>query len=251
MRLLVSAKNRAEALAAAAAGADFIDLKDPAAGALGALPIEHIAAITAALRAGHPAHAISATVGDADDTPIGEVLVRVRAVAACGVDYVKVGVAPGERAPALLAALAGCGLPVVPVLIADHGVDMALVECAVRSAMYPALMLDTMDKGAGSLLQRLGPAPLGAFLAAARRRSTSMGGLAGALRVDDVPQLLALAPDFAGFRSAVCTGARDGALDAQRVRALKAELRGASGDRRAWAELSMPPGVATTERSAR
>ena len=56
MRLLVSAKNRAEALAAAAAGADFIDLKDPAAGALGALPIEHIAAITAALRAGHPAH---------------------------------------------------------------------------------------------------------------------------------------------------------------------------------------------------
>jgi len=78
-----------------------------------------------------------------------------------------------------------------------------------------------------------------------------MGGLAGALRVDDVPQLLALAPDFAGFRSAVCTGARDGALDAQRVRALKAELRGASGDRRAWAELSMPPGVATTERSPR
>jgi uncharacterized protein (UPF0264 family) len=225
MRLLVSAKNLAEALAAAAAGADFIDLKDPAAGALGGLPAEQIGAIVAALRERCPGCAISATIGDADDTPIAQVLLRVAAVAAGGVDYVKVGVAPDARAPALLDALAGCGAAVVPVLIADDGVDMTLVDHALRPGVYPALMLDTVHKRAGSLLQRLAPAPLRAFLAATRSRST-LCGLAGALRVDDVPQLLALGPDFAGFRSAVCAGERDGALDAQRVRALKATLCG-------------------------
>jgi uncharacterized protein (UPF0264 family) len=217
MRLLVSAKNLAEALAAAAAGADFIDLKEPAAGALGGLPTERIAAITAALRERQPGGAISATIGDADGTPVAEVLRRVAAVAACGVDYVKVGIEPGDGALALLGALARCGAPVVPVLIADHGVDMSLVERALHGAVYPALMLDTVDKRSGSLLQRLGPAPLRAFVAATRGHST-LCGLAGALRRADVPQLLALGPDFAGFRSAVCAGERDGVLDGERVR---------------------------------
>ena len=223
MRLLVSAKSLAEALAAAAAGADFIDLKEPAAGALGGLPIERIGAITAALREDHPACAISATIGDTEPMSIAEVLQRVAEVAACGVDYVKVGVEPNARTPALLDALARCRAPVVPVLIADRGVDMVWVAHALDSDVYPALMLDTIDKRAGSLLQRLGSPPLRAFLTATRSRG-ALGGLAGALRVDDVPQLLALAPDFAGFRSAVCAGERDGALDAQRVRALKAAL---------------------------
>ena len=121
-------------------------------------------------------------------------------------------------------ALARCDAPVVPVLISDHGVDMALVDHALRCAVYPALMLDTVDKHAGSLLQRVSGASLRAFVAAVRSRSV-LCGLAGALRADDVPQLRALAPHFAGFRSAVCAGERDGALDAHRVRALRTALR--------------------------
>jgi len=226
MRLLVSAKNPAEALAAAAAGADFIDLKDPAAGALGGLAPERIATIIAALRDAHPVHAISATIGDGDAMSIAEVLARVAAVAACGVDYVKVGVEPDARAQPLLDALARCGAPVVPVLIADRGVPMPLIEHALRCATFPALMLDTVDKSAGSLLQRVNPQSLRAFVAAARNGAT-LSGLAGALRADDVPALRELAPDFAGFRSAVCAGERDGALDASRVRALKAALHAA------------------------
>jgi uncharacterized protein (UPF0264 family) len=224
MRLLVSAKNLAEALDAATAGADFIDLKDPAAGALGGLPAERIGEITAALRREHPACAISATIGDLDDAAVADVLARTRAVAARGVDYVKVGVAPGAHAPALLDALARCDAPVVPVLISDHGVDMALVDHALRCAVYPALMLDTANKHAGSLLQRVSESSLRAFVGAVRGRSV-LCGLAGALRAADVPQLRALAPHFAGFRSAVCAGERDGALDAQRVRALRTALR--------------------------
>jgi hypothetical protein len=52
-----------------------------------------------------------------------------------------------------------------------------------------------------------------------------MVGLAGALRLADAPALAALAPDFAGFRSAVCAGDRSGTLDPQRLRDLAAALR--------------------------
>jgi uncharacterized protein (UPF0264 family) len=54
------------------------------------------------------------------------------------------------------------------------------------------------------------------------RRAGRLAGLAGALRQADVPRVLALAPDFAGFRSAVCAGSRGGALDPARLQALRA-----------------------------
>jgi (5-formylfuran-3-yl)methyl phosphate synthase len=221
MRMLVSVRDVSEALAAAQAGADFIDLKDPAVGALGGLGAVRIAPIVAALRACHPALPISATIGDVAPTQIDEVLRRVAEVAACGVDYVKVGVAPGGEP--LLAALADCAAQVVPVILADAGVDMRLVEAALAHGVFPALMLDTADKGAGSLVERLPPAALFAFVAAARRHAC-LSGLAGALRGVDLPALREIAPDFAGFRSAVCDGPRDGGLDPVRVRALRSRL---------------------------
>jgi uncharacterized protein (UPF0264 family) len=221
MKLLVSVQNVDEALAAAQAGADFIDLKDPAAGALGGLAVSRIVPIVAVLRARHPSLPISATIGDLAPSQIDEALRRVAEVAACGVDYVKVGVAPGGEA--LLTALADCEAQVVPVLLADAGVHMALVDAALARGAFPALMLDTADKHAGSLIDRLKPAALFAFVAAARRHGC-LSGLAGALRGVDVPALREIAPGFAGFRSAVCAGARDGVLDPVRVRALRARL---------------------------
>ena len=221
MRMLVSVRDVAEALAAAQAGADFIDLKDPAAGALGGLGGLRIAPVVAALRARHPTLPISATIGDMPPTQIDEVLRRVAEVAACGVDYVKVGVSPGGEL--LLAALADCDAAVVPVILADEGVDMRLVGAALALGAFPALMLDTADKGAGSLIERLDPAALFGFVATVRRHAC-LSGLAGALRGVDVPALREIAPDFAGFRSAVCAGPRDGRLDPVRVRALRSRL---------------------------
>lgn len=225
MKLLVSVRSVDEALAAAAAGADFIDLKEPSAGALGALPIETTRAIVAALRArpGPPCR-ISATIGDVAPGAAREpVLARVAATAACGVDYVKVGLAP--TALPLLDALAHCDATVVPVLIADAGLDETLLARALAGP-FPALMLDTEDKQGGSLLQRLGDPALRHFIARVRAAGR-LAGLAGALRLADLPRLGALAPDFAGFRSAVCDGARTAALDAVRVRALRERLAAA------------------------
>jgi len=231
-RLLVSVRDEAEARAAAWAGADFIDAKDPAEGALGALAPARIAAIVRMLRAQAPALRVSATIGDVDAACVDEILARVAAVAGCGVDFVKVGVAGDDRAPAaaaaLLHALAACRAPVVPVLLADAGIDPALVAAAVRTQAFPALMLDTADKGAGSLVQRMPHAALAAFVAQVRA-SGRLAGLAGSLRLEDAPALRALAPDFAGFRGAVCAEGRAGALDAGRVSALARGLAGGVG----------------------
>ena len=225
-RLLVSVRSVHEALAAAEAGAHFIDLKEPASGALGGLPPRRIARIVQALRALHPGPPISATIGDVPVASRDEILRRVAAVSSCGVDYVKVGIAPGvgtDAATALLDSLASCGTAIVPVLIADDGIDGRLVEAALRTRAFPGLMLDTVDKRGGSLLQRHPLATLAAFVERARSHGC-LAGLAGALRAADVAASIALAPDFIGFRSAVCVGDRAGALDAELVRDLARRL---------------------------
>ena len=225
-KMLVSVRDVAEALIAAEGGADFIDLKEPRAGALGGLPIETIAAIVKALRHGGSTLPVSATIGDLPMAPLAPILAQVQAVAGCGVDYVKVGIERSPDALPVLRALAACGHAVVPVFIADRGLDADAVKLAC-SLGFPGLMVDTADKKAGSLFDVLTAAELRRFLQAVRAAG-ALAGLAGALRLQDLPALRELAPDFAGFRSAVCAGDRGAALDARRLRALAEAMREAA-----------------------
>lgn len=220
MKLLVSVRDAAEALLAAGAGADIVDCKEPRHGALGALPLASLRAVVAALRRGHPGLTISATVGDFAPGEVDAVLARAAATAACGVDYVKVGLAPGGQA--LLQALGDSGLRVVPVFLADDGLDLGLLEQAL-ALPFAALMLDTANKASGSLFERL-PEPLLASFVARVRAAGRLCGLAGALRERHLPQLERLAPHIAGFRGAVCQGGRSGTLDAALVRRLRGRL---------------------------
>lgn len=234
VRLLVSVRDVEEALSAADAGADFIDLKEPADGALGALDPACIAQIVGVLRVQHPATPISATVGDLAAQQASEILHRVQQVAACGVDFVKVGLWPSASAPALvgalLDALAACAARVVPVLVVDDGVDFALIQHALERRAFPALMVDTAAKREGSLLDRVPARTLAAFVERVRAHG-AMAGLAGSLRADDVPALTALAPDFAGFRGAVSRGERTAALDPALVRELRRRLASSAAAR--------------------
>ena len=218
IRLLVSVRSADEALLAARGGAHFIDLKEPSEGALGGLPPATIRAIVAALRAHGHTQPVSATIGDVPMHAQTEIANRVEAVGACGVDYVKVGVEAAPQAQGVLGWLAGCGYPVVPVFIADRGLDADLIGWAATLG-FPGLMADTADKHAGSLFEVVEPAALRRFVSIARGAGR-MVGLAGALRVAHLPRLAELGPDFAGFRTAVCAGDRRGALELERVRAL-------------------------------
>ncbi|MCB1908628.1 MAG: (5-formylfuran-3-yl)methyl phosphate synthase [Rhodocyclaceae bacterium] len=223
MRVLVSVRNVVEARLVAAAGVDFIDLKEPSRGALGDLGPVAIRGIVDAMSTSG-AH-LSATIGDVPVEAGGLILERVAAVAGCGVDLVKVGL-PGRGGAAamrLLDRLQASGHPLVPVLLADRGLAPEFVD-AVVARRFAGVMADTVRKAGGSLLDLCPPAEL-AHLVATARRAGLLVGVAGALRRDELPRLQALAPDFAGFRSAVCRGGRSTALDPARLSALIRALR--------------------------
>lgn len=226
MRVLVSVRSVDEAMAVARGGADYIDLKEPGAGALGGLPLATIRQITVALRAHGVRLPVSATIGDLAMHRQDDILRRVAEVGAGGVDYVKVGIEPGRHARGVLQALAGCGWPVVPVFIAERGLDPGLVGQACGLG-FPAVMADTADKASGSLFDLVPREALAGFVAAVRGAGL-LSGLAGALRTADVPALQSLGADFAGFRTAVCHDHRAGALDPQRLRGLVDAMRGGS-----------------------
>jgi len=222
MRLLVSVRNETEALLAAQGGADFIDLKEPRDGALGGLPVTAILSIVTALRMRAIDLPLSATIGDVPMHEIDRIAAGVDAVAACGVDYVKVGIERLPQAAAVLDRLAASDRAIVPVFIADRGLDAELVAHACR-LNFPGVMADTADKLRGSLFDCVAMAELQRFVRSVREAG-KMVGLAGALRAPHLPMLQRLAPDFAGFRSAVCTGDRSSALDARLVRSLADRL---------------------------
>lgn len=219
-KLLASVRSVGEAQEALLGGADIIDLKEPRAGALGRLPDDMIAGILAAIGGRRPT---SATIGDMEMAP-GPVLAAVRRMAGTGVDIVKLGVFAGDvdATIAALAAPARAGLRLVAVLFADRAPDLALVERCADAGFY-GVMLDTADKRGGALTAHLSPAELARFVHRGRRRRL-LTGLAGSLSMADVPDLVALAPDYLGFRSALATGGRDGDLDRSAVARLRSLL---------------------------
>lgn len=221
-QLLVSVRNVTEALAAASAGADFIDLKEPDAGALGAVPLPTVREVVKALHDAGCTQPISATIGDWPLSRREEILSAVHAVAACGVDLVKVGIPHEPQAPLVLKLLAGCGVAVVPVLLADDGLDFELLAAACGGP-FPAVMLDTQHKARGSLFDSVGEYTLQRYLRQVRR-TAKLAGMAGSLRLEHLPQLHRMRPDIAGFRGAVCDGSRRGVLVPRKVMELRDSL---------------------------
>jgi dihydroneopterin aldolase len=218
-RFLASVRDAGEARLALAAGADVVDLKDPARGALGALAPEAIAQCLAAV-AGRAE--VSATVGD---LPMEPEMVRaaVAAIAATGVDYVKLGLFPGGDPDACLDRLAELteAVRLILVIFADAAPPFdALPKAADIGAT--GVVLDTALKDGRSLLDHMPVARIASFAAEARARGLLVG-LAGALKAPDVPKLLKLTPDLIGFRGALCrNGARGARLDAEACAAIRA-----------------------------
>jgi uncharacterized protein (UPF0264 family) len=223
--LLASVRNLEEAHAAVAGGCDWLDLKEPSAGALGAVPLA-VAEAVAARHAGQLP--VSATIGDCWDTP-AVIPGRVAALTAAGVPWVKVGVFASrladhftnDLANALRSAVGQARGLIAVCFVEDPPSEHAVALLA--SWGLKGVMLDTAQKTGGGLRQRLSHAQIAAFVTAARRHGLLVG-LAGSLSVDDVAPLAALAPDYLGFRGALCEEGRVSALGETRVRAIKTLL---------------------------
>lgn len=208
--MLASVANLTEARLAARSEVDIIDLKNPSAGALGALALDAVHAIVAEIGGIRP---LSATVGDLP-LEVAQVIPAVEAMAATGVDYVKIGFFPGGDRDGVLQALAPVaarGIRLIAVLFADQPFGLDWLP-RLAAAGFTGVMLDTMDKRKGSLTTLASSGQLAAFVAKAREQGL-LCGLAGSLTRADIPALRALAPDYLGFRGALCEGGRTRALD--------------------------------------
>jgi len=250
VRLLVSVANAAEASAALAGGADLIDAKDPAAGALGAVSPQVFRDIHASVAGERP---VTAALGDA----AGEKQIEraATAFAGAGARLVKIGFAgivSADRVGALTAAAvrgagAGgrgpCGVVAVAYADADRAGSIApaaLVDVAARAGAE-GMLLDTADKTGPGLRNLVAPAAL-AILISRLHRSGLFVALAGQLTAGDLAFVRDTGADVAGVRGAACDAGRMGQVSADRVRRLQCSA-GLSGPRLAALPFDKAQGI--------
>ena len=231
-RLLVSVVSPDEVEAVLSGGADIVDVKNPAEGALGAPTPALLRAVASRVP---PPVEVSAALGDAPHLP-GTLALAAAGAAACGPAFVKVGLlgsARPEQAVFLLTAVrqaaeqANPRTRVIAVAYADAarvgGLPPQELPGVAHRAGISGVMLDTAVKDGTSTLGALGEAGVAAFLAAAR----SLGlitALAGSLGRGDLALVHRLGVDIVGVRGAACEGGRNGIVSAARVRGLREAL---------------------------
>ena len=198
--LLASVTGSREAELAISHGADIIDLKDPTKGALGALEPSVVRDAVSVIAGRRP---VSAVIGDLPMEP-DQINAAVRTMVATGVDYVKVGLFAGPRRGDCVRALAALArrTKIVGVIFIDCEPDNELIGLMAESG-FAGAMLDTARKNGERLLDHVDPAAIRDFVRGCRFHGL-LTGLAGSLEAADVPRLLLLAPDYLGFRGALC-----------------------------------------------
>jgi (5-formylfuran-3-yl)methyl phosphate synthase len=241
-RLLVSVRTLDEALLAAAAGVDLIDVKEPTRGPLGMADVEVLRAISQQLG---NTHRLSAACGELRAVVDGR-----------GSKGGKIAHAPGDALANYLFAkigLAGCAelpswredwlawrtmLPahVEPVLVcyADGeccgAPDYAELIDFARTAKVRWMLFDTWDKrgpGLCELWQAADFLRLGQEL----RRAGISYVLAGKLKLNDVAGLSNCRADYLGIRGAVCESNDDssdlrcGRLSSEKIKSWQAALK--------------------------
>ena len=232
VRLLVSVVSADEVEAALAGGADIVDVKNPAEGSLGAPVPSLLRAVRS--RVASPAE-VSVALGDAPHLP-GTMALAAAGAAACGADFLKIGLfgsARPEQALELLAAVRRAAVDVNPStrLMAAAYADASRVGALApaelpsiaRQAGFHGVMLDTAVKDGVSTFTVMGEEGVADFFAVAHALGL-VTALAGALGADDLGRAQRLGADIVGVRGSACEGGRRGTVSAARVRALRAAL---------------------------
>ncbi len=225
MRLLVSVRDAREARIAMRHGADVIDAKEPARGALGAPDVHVVRDIREMIGADRT---LSAVIGDSLDVRRAHAGARMAALCRC--DVVKLGVAGVARtrdARAIVrAAVEGAGSArVALVAYADAASARTLspgvlLDVAVESGAA-GFVIDTFAKRAGSLFHWLAVDDVRALVTRAAA-SGLFTGIAGGLGGGDVEAVRRTGADLLGVRGAACDGGRAGSISGPRVRELAA-----------------------------
>ncbi len=215
-RLLVSIRDAAEAAIAERAGVDWIDLKEPLAGALGRAELEVAQAVASQLR-DHPQR--SAALGELQHLDDG-----VTADYATLFPFLKVGLSHccsahrcgemgswSDRLLTLANQISKQAGHLIPVIYADYPTCAAphpsQVLDVARQAGSHFLLIDTYTKDGRSLTDWLSIPELTAIRRAAQEFHCGLV-LAGSLKFEQIPQLRALKPWALAVRGAVCSRSR-------------------------------------------
>lgn len=203
---------------------DILDMKQPAQGALGALPLNVVKDVVKWVSG---RCLTSATVGD---LPMQIQLIEPAIVkmAETDVDYVKVGLFGGEEQAECLQELTPVikqlNTPVIAVMFADRHYENDVIK-QVLQAGFSGVMIDTAEKNGRSLLDLWSMSALADFVNVVKD-AQQLCGLAGALRIDDIASLRTLQPDYLGFRSALCPDRkRNGTLSVTLAKTIASALQ--------------------------
>jgi len=226
-KLLVSVRDVSEAQAALAGGADWIDLKQPARGALGA--VDAAAAREVVDFVGDRA-VVSAAGGELLDWCDGA---SRQLQDVDRLSMVKLGLAGcidatwQSRWRDAARELEAAGKSLAAVVYADHQRARAPLPSLVVELACAApcrwILFDTYDKANGALLDHLPRQALEPLLDTARRRGRRIA-VAGSLALHSIASLPLELIDVIAVRGAACSGGRDGVVSSDRVLRLKAEL---------------------------
>lgn len=235
-QMLISVTDEHEAKIAIENGADIIDLKDPADGALGALAMPLVNRVV-----GYVNHAklVSATIGNIQlqsNHDIQAAVNRIQALVTAGVDIIKIGFFESKMhaehlnsniQDEVLAALtteirAMClqkQVKFVAVLFAENHYSKAFIGFLLETC-FDGIMIDTMNKNGQNFLAYNDDdkfTPISKQVIAA----DAWFGVAGSLQPQDIVLAKRYKPTYIGFRSAACEdGNRKNSLSAFKVQAL-------------------------------
>jgi len=228
-QLLVSVRDAHEAQIALEGGVDWIDLKEPTHGALGAVALATAREVVKLVDGRVPVSAAGGELLDWPDSP-AEQLIEVP-----GLELVKLGLAGcsavadwREKWLKVAQRITSAGKQPVAVCYADHTAarSPAPGDVLALASEFSAktILIDTYDKSSGPLSVHLSRSALAHLLQDAKRCGMRTV-VAGKLRIEDVPQLPLELIDLVAVRGAVCRENRSGLIDAGKIDELAAALQ--------------------------
>lgn len=230
-KILVSVTSIEEAKVAIECGADIIDLKDPAQGALGALSldtVQKVAAFVNALGDGDK-KVISATIGDLPMIP-SLLFERVAALSKTKVDIIKIGFFQGDAefpdyqaCLDVLKPVAGSGVLLIAVLFLEQSYPEWLID-AIINAGFHGVMFDTADKNGKTFLNYISIEKIKSTVKKIQAAKL-LFGLAGSLNLQHLPMIKKIELDYVGFRGGVCVNLqRVSKLDRIKIQEIRKSL---------------------------
>lgn len=226
--LLVSVRDAEEAVAAVAAGAAIVDVKEPRNGPLGRAAGEIVAAVAAVTGPHAPLTLACGELAAGDEIPahladvlrlLGPATPAPKAVKAgpAGLSLAAWRTAFGRLRDSLPPGIEGVAVAYADWRRAESPPPEALFAEAI--GMGVAVLVDTFDKQGPGLFDTVSPRTVEVWTEAAAAAGIPLA-VAGRLTPAEVAEAFGLGAGIVGVRSAACDGGRDGRITAPRVRLL-------------------------------